>query len=862
MKRRLTFVLIAWLVLLAASHLVRYARPRQPPSVDPPDRTIEVPAVRADGTRGKPVRLVYRDEGPEDVPVVLLLHGSPGSRFDFRTVTPQLNDRYRLIAPDLPGFGASSKRVPDYSIRSHATYCLDLLEHLGIDRVHLVGFSMGGGVGLELYRAAPERVVSLTLLSAIGVQELELFGNYRVNHLVHGAQLATIRFLEEGVPHFGFFDNLFFGRPYARNFYDTDQRPLRAILERFEPPMLILHGDSDPLVAPAAAREHERIVPQAELVMLADDHFMVFRGGVDIVHLLSDFLAAAEDGAAPTRGVADPERLSRAAVPFDPSDVPPPKGFAIALLLISIAVATLVSEDLTCIVVGLLAGQGRLPFIAGLSACFAGIFIGDMLLFAAGRWLGRPALEHAPLKWLIRRDQVDQSSRWLNRRGPIVIAISRFVPGLRLPTYFAAGVLRTSAWRFGGYFALAVAVWTPLLVGISALVGERVFGYYEFLQKHLLAALLILGVWILIMVRLILPMFTWRGRRRLVGAWRRWTRWEFWPAWLFYPPVVLYVLWLGLRFRSPLLFTAANPAIEASGFISESKHATLRGLAGSADYLASHTRIPAGESLERRCARVDEFRNIHRLDYPLVLKPDAGQRGSGVAIVRCEEQVRAYLRTAEFDVLLQEHVPGQEFGVFYVRRPGEERGRIFSITEKKLPFVTGDGISTLERLILVDPRAVAIADRYLRPLGARREEIPRAGERVRLVELGTHCRGAIFLDGARFASDALERRIDRISAGFDGFFFGRYDLCVGDLEAFAAGGGFKIIELNGVTSEASHIYDPRHSLIDGWRTLCRQWRLAFEIGRINRDDGHAPAGLFEIVRLLRAYGESSRTHPV
>ena len=465
------------------------------------------------------------------------------------------------------------------------------------------------------------------------------------------------------------------------------------------------------------------------------------------------------------------------------------------------------------------------------------------------------------MKWLVRPEQVDQSSAWLNRRGPVVIAISRFVPGLRLPTYFAAGVLRTSAWKFGGYFALAVAVWTPLLVGVSALVGERTLGYFEFLQQHLLAALLLLGLWILIMVRLIVPAFTWRGRRRLVGSWRRWTRWEFWPSWLYYPPVVLYVLWLGLRFRSPLLFTAANPAIEASGFIAESKHAILRGLEGSTDYVARYAPIPASEPLEQRLARVAEFRRAHAFDFPLVLKPDAGQRGSGVAIVRSEAQIRSYLERAGFDALVQEYAPGAEFGVFYIRRPDEERGRIFSITEKKLPSVTGDGVSTLERLILLDPRAVAIADHYLRVLGDRRDEIPCAGDQVQLVEVGTHCRGAIFLDGARFATAALESRIDRISAGFPGFFFGRYDLCVRDPEAFADGGGFKIVELNGVTAEATHIYDPRHSLFDAWRTLFRQWRLAFEIGEANRNAGHAPTGWFEIFRLLRAYADSSRTHP-
>ena len=71
----------------------------------------------------------------------------------------------------------------------------------------------------------------------------------------------------------------------------------------------------------------------------------------------------------------------------------------------------------------------------------------------------------------------------------------------------------------------------------------------------------------------------------------------------------------------------------------------------------------------------------------------------------------------------------------------------------------------------------------------------------------------------------------------------------------------RIIELNGVTSEATHIYDRRYSVGAAWKTLFRQWRLAFEIGRANRDAGNPPTGLFEIVRLLRAYRDSSRTHP-
>src|SRR6266581_4633806 len=69
-----------------------------------------------------------------------------------------------------------------------------------------------------------------------------------------------------------------------------------------------------------------------------------------------------------------------------------------------------------------------------------------------------------------------------------------------------------------------------------------------------------------------------RGRRHLVSTWRRCTRWEFWPPWLFYPPVLAYVFGLMVKHRSATIFTAANPAILAGGFIGESKYDILQGL--------------------------------------------------------------------------------------------------------------------------------------------------------------------------------------------------------------------------------------------------------------------------------------------
>jgi hypothetical protein len=189
--------------------------------------------------------------------------------------------------------------------------------------------------------------------------------------------------------------------------------------------------------------------------------------------------------------------------------------------------------------------------------------------------------------------------------------------------------------------------------------------------------------------------------------------------------------------------------------------------------------------------------------------------------------------------------------------PDEERGRIFSVTEKRMPEVVGDGKHSLEQLVLRDARAVAMAGYYLRANEGRLEDVPEKGERVRLVEIGTHCRGAIFLDGSWVLTPELEEAVDRMSRGYPGFFFGRYDLRAGSVEELQRG-RFKVIELNGVTSEATHIYDPRVGLFRAYRVLFEQWRLAFEIGARNRAAGHRPASPLDLLRSLRAFRREVR----
>ena len=527
-------------------------------------------------------------------------------------------------------------------------------------------------------------------------------------------------------------------------------------------------------------------------------------------------------------------------------------------LLVALALATLVSEDLACIAAGLLVARGAFGLPAASLACFLGILGGDLLLFLAGRYGGRPALGKAPLSWWIRPEQIERGEAWFRERGGRVLFAARFLPGSRLPTYVAAGLLGCPVGTFTLWLAVAGAIWTPILVGLAAKLGEAALGQLERYGRAALPLAVAALLLYLALTRWIPPLFTPRGRRLALGKWHRFTRWEFWPAWLVNVPVVLYAGWQALRHRNPTLFTAANPAMPAGGFVLESKIEILAALREAGAPIARFAPLSAAHSAEERLAAAHAFLAEHGLDFPVVVKPDVGQRGEGVAVVKSAEALAAHLRTTTGDGIVQEYVAGREFGVFYVRHPDEPAGRIFSITDKRLLSLSGDGERTLEELILADDRAVSMAPFHLERHRASLKTVPAAGERIELVEIGNHCRGAIFLDGNHLATPALAAAIDEASRGYEGFFFGRYDLRVPSEEHLKEGRDFRILELNGVTSEATHIYQPGASLLSAYRTLFSQWRLAFEIGAANARRGARPTPLRELIALLRAHFSGER----
>ena len=816
--RRL-FVVAVYLILLLASHLVRDHRgPVVAP--DKGQHVVDIPEYRRGALTGRKDQLAYWDEpaaapGALETPVVIL-HGSPVPTPAMRPLMRALAGQARVIAPDLPGFGGTTRVVADYSFDAHARAVLELLDRLGVQQAHVVAYSMGGGVALEMERLAPQRVRSIAMVSAIGVQELELLGDHALNHTLHGLQYAFFRALQELTPHFGLLDRFPLNTSFAHNFLDSDQRPLRGILERYDGPMLILHGRADGFVPAAAAREHARIVPQAELAWLPGGHLVVIREPRLVASPLLDFLKRVEAGRAAGRANADPGRALAAIEPFDwkRHGERGRRWEMIAATLLGLA--TLASEDLSCISGGMLAVRGAISYQAATLGCLAGIVVGDVMLFLAGRWLGARALRRWPWRWFLSEERVERCEVLFHRRGAALVLLARFMPGLRLPTYFAAGAVRMRFSRFLLFFLAAAALWTPLLVGKATLAGDRLLSWVERAGDGgwiiALAGLLLLFA----TARVVLLCLTWRGRRLLLGWWRRRVRWEFWPAWMVYPPVVLYILWLGIKHRGPTVFTAVNPAMPCGGLAGESKSAILRSFPEGTLEVARFHVIESHGAIEQRLAAVDAFMEREHLQFPIVLKPDVGERGQGVAVVRDRTAAADYLLHCGEPVIAQEYVGGSEYGLFYVRNPSDPRGRIISITAKHLTSVLGDGSRSLEELILADDRAVCMAPFFLRRLAEQLGEVPASGACVRLTELGTHCRGARFTDGwSEVWSEALEARIDALSRKFDGFFFGRYDVRTPSAEALRDDGEFKVLELNGVTSESTHIFDPHNSILMG-----------------------------------------------
>src|SRR5687768_10171489 len=307
--------------------------------------------------------------------------------------------------------------------------------------------------------------------------------------------------------------------------------------------------------------------------------------------------------------------------------------------------------------------------------------------------------------------------------------------------------------------------------------------------------------------------------------------WEYWPFGIVQFPAILYWLWLSVRARSFVFFSASNPGIPMGGMFGESKYDILKQLPTACVPRTLLVSLPSTVP-----EIMDKIKQAG-MKLPLIFKPDIGERGFMVKRIDRVSDIEKYLAKITVRFLIQDLVElPLEFGVFYMKLPTEEKGRVISLIAKEMLTVTGDGRSTLQQLILQSDRAKLQWERIRETHREQLKDVIAAGHKVELVSIGNHAMGTRFIDANHLINERLSATFEKISNEVAGFYFGRFDLRCASLEDLYDG-KVKIMELNGCGAEPAHIYDTEFPLWKAFYELVKHWGYIFRIARANKRKG-------------------------
>lgn len=269
------------------------------------------------------VDVFYREAGPADAPVILLLHGFPTASHMFRDLIPLLADRYRLVAPDLPGFGqtkAPPRGTFDYTFDRLADVIEGFTKALSLNQYTLYIFDYGAPVGLRLAMRHPDRVFAI--ISQNGNAYVDGFSDQwgpweaywrdasdanreacrpslspdTIRNWQYGTGADRERLSPDGYE----LDIAYMARPGAEDIqldlirdYRTNVALYPAFQSYFrehQPPLLAVWGRHDPAFIPAGAKAYKRNLPQAEVHLLEAGHFALETHAGEIATLIRAFL--------------------------------------------------------------------------------------------------------------------------------------------------------------------------------------------------------------------------------------------------------------------------------------------------------------------------------------------------------------------------------------------------------------------------------------------------------------------------------------------------------------------------------------------------------------------------------------------
>lgn len=308
--------------------------------------------------------------------------------------------------------------------------------------------------------------------------------------------------------------------------------------------------------------------------------------------------------------------------------------------------------------------------------------------------------------------------------------------------------------------------------------------------------------------------------------------WEYWPFHVFYLPIYPFWLWYSFKARSLFFYVASNPTIKNGGFILESKKEIAEIIPDQ--YTPTTLFFFPFTSFTK--IKNDLVKN--NLSYPLIIKPDIGMQGKAVMKIGSDNELKIAASKFNVNFIIQPFVPyPNELGIFYVRYPNEESGKITGIVEKKFLSVVGNGIDTIETLLKKNPRYLLQLPTLKKALGNELFNVLRVNEEKILVPYGNHARGSLFIDATNKKTEMLEKLIDKVAKSIDGYYYGRLDIRFTNFEELENNKNWSIIELNGAGSDPTHMYDPKHSILFAWKEVVRHWKMLYTVSKQNNKKG-------------------------
>ena len=271
-----------------------------------PNLTTTIPHTSLRRVTADGISIFYREAGSADRPVVLLLHGFPTSSFQFRELIPRLADKYRVIAPDLPGFGfteVSAERNYTYTFDSLAKSIEAFTDALALQRYALYIFDFGAPTGLRLAVSRPERVTAIFSQNGNAYEEglgetwapLKQYWN---NETVENREMVRKLLGADGI-RFQYFHGVPNPERIAPESYTLDTaliaRPgnmeiqldlhldyrnnipaypkFHEYFRQYRPPFMAIWGKNDPFFIPAGAEAYKKDLPSASIRFVDSGHF-------------------------------------------------------------------------------------------------------------------------------------------------------------------------------------------------------------------------------------------------------------------------------------------------------------------------------------------------------------------------------------------------------------------------------------------------------------------------------------------------------------------------------------------------------------------------------------------------------------